>query len=110
MAKSQLGMIEMTEQPENEAYIVYEDQLLDIDGSSGDESVFNSIHCQPLSEHDAAIEQAAREEERKKSRNELLKDLQKFIDNADSRIGCPNGTLGIAYLIQWMGGQGWDCD
>jgi hypothetical protein len=61
-------------------------------------------------EHDAAIEQAAREEERKKSRNELLKDLQKFIDNADSRIGCPNGTLGIAYLIQWMGGQGWDCD
>jgi hypothetical protein len=61
-------------------------------------------------EHDAAIAQAAREDERKKSRNELLKDLQKFIDNADSRIGCPNGTLGVAYLIQWMGGQGWDCD
>lgn len=41
---------------------------------------------------------------------ELLKDLQSFIDNADSHIGCPNGTLGTAYLVQWMGGQGWDCD
>jgi len=51
-----------------------------------------------LKVHDIAIEQAARKE--------LLKDLQKFIDNADSHIGCPNGTLGTAYLIQWMGGQG----
>src|SRR5208337_1511740 len=61
-------------------------------------------------EHDAAVAKKAREEERKKSRKELLKDLQLFIDNADSRIGCPNGSLGIAYLVRWMGGQGWDCD
>jgi hypothetical protein len=49
-------------------------------------------------------------ERREKERKELLKDLQTFIDNADSHIGCPNGTLGTAYLVQWMGGQGWDCD
>jgi hypothetical protein len=43
-------------------------------------------------------------------RKTLLKDLQTFIDDADSHEGCPNGTLGTAYLVRWMGGQGWDCD
>lgn len=66
----------------------------------------NKIKSHPLSEHDREVQQA----ERVVARMELLKDLQTFIDNADSRIGCPNGTLGIAYLIQWMGGQGYDCD
>jgi hypothetical protein len=48
--------------------------------------------------------------ERERARQELLKDLQTFIDDADSHIGCPQGTLGTAYLVRWMGGQGWDCD
>ena len=49
-------------------------------------------------------------DELKKEREGVLGELQKFIDNADSHIGCPNGTLGTAYLIRWMGGQGYDCD
>ena len=49
-------------------------------------------------------------DELKGERMSLLKDLQEFIDNADSHIGCPNGTIGTAYLVQWMGGQGYDCD
>jgi len=55
-----------------------------------------------LKEHDAQVA--------KKARERVLEDLQKFIDSADSRIECPNGTLGTAYLIRWMGGQGYDCD
>jgi len=46
----------------------------------------------------------------KAERMELLKDLQKFIDDADSHIGCPNGTLGTAYLVRWMSARGYDCD
>ena len=52
----------------------------------------------------------AAKSERERARQELLKDLQTFIDDADSHIGCPQGTLGTAYLVRWMGGQGWDCD
>lgn len=47
---------------------------------------------------------------RNATRKELLKDLQSFIDSPESREGCPTYALSIAHLIQWMGGQGWDCD
>jgi hypothetical protein len=43
-------------------------------------------------------------------RTELLKDLQKFIDNADSREGCEFGTISVAALVRWMSSKGYDCD
>ena len=45
-----------------------------------------------------------------KIRQDLLKDLQKHIDDPDSREGCPHGTMSVASLVRWMSARGYDCD
>ena len=50
------------------------------------------------------------EDEIKKSRENTFKDLQKFIDDPDSREGCDLGTISIAALVRWLSARGYDCD
>lgn len=86
-----------------ERYVVTEEQIAKwIELCYNVKDTVAEARPHPLSDHDAEIA--------KKAKMGILKDLQKFIDNADSHRGCPNGTVGTAYLVQWMGGQGYDCD
>ena len=40
----------------------------------------------------------------------LLEDLQTFIDDPDSREGCPLGTVSVALLVRWMSARGYTCE
>jgi len=64
------------------------------------------IYQSQSAEHDANIGAQATKAERE----DLLKDLQKFIENADSRKGCEFGTISVAALVRWMYSKGYDCD
>jgi hypothetical protein len=72
-------------------------------------------------EHDDGIRKEAKQEGRdevlskipeiiKREQMVMLKDLQFFIDDPDSHMGCPHGTIAVAYLVRWMGARGYDCD
>ena len=74
----------------------------------------------PASCSECELKDGCREESRNSSfcikqaaqaaRLEQLKELQKFIDDADSREGCEFGMLSIAMLVRWMSARGYDCD